>query len=163
MYILGVQGGSGRLVRPSLEWVRSESTDPVWCVRSIFTIYTQTVGPWMNKTHRSIWCVKGGSRGTRDSETCLLAVLFVNGQMWRHNSERMGSIGSNFHAGSGNLTESGRRVRIRDRRGRPVRMFPGVLSWVHMGKDGSTPRVYACICRYISWYIICVYVLWKGV
>jgi hypothetical protein len=34
------------------------------------------------------------------------------------------SIGSNFHAGSGSLTESGRRVRIRDRRRRPVRAFP---------------------------------------
>ena len=36
----------------------------------------------------------------------------------------MGSLGSNFHAGPGSLTESGGRVRIRDRRGRPVRAFP---------------------------------------
>ena len=34
------------------------------------------------------------------------------------------SLGSNFHAGPGSLTESGRRVRIRDRRRRPVRAFP---------------------------------------
>ena len=35
--------------------------------------------------------------------------------------DRLGRI---FHAGTGSLTESGRRVRIRDKRGRPVRAFP---------------------------------------
>ena len=35
--------------------------------------------------------------------------------------DRLGRI---LHAGTGCLTESGRRVRIRDKRGRPIRAFP---------------------------------------
>jgi hypothetical protein len=28
----------------------------------IYSIYIRTVGPWMNKTHNSLWCVKTGRK-----------------------------------------------------------------------------------------------------